>query len=331
MIRVLQNRLLNTFLHKFSFLFSCIYYTIFITGVNPVKSIPLLILATITAIGIAGFGYFLNDLTDLEEDLSIGKQNMLSNVKKSQRRYIGFGFLILALGPWIWLPFDIKSIFILGVELLLFAMYSLPPIRLKERGLLGVISDALYAHTIPCLLAMYTFSGLKGIPNINMFHVFLFGIWLTLSGIRNIISHQIDDLLNDTKTNTQTFLVRFQKKKNLIKISLWVVIAFEVILFCGILIPRGLGSIVICWFGLALIHIIRNFRKFSNDLNLFQIVHHRILNEFYEIIFPIVLLFTIVLSQSSYWGLILFHCIVFSMLYFDYFERFLKQYVSKFK
>ena len=300
MIKVIQNRLLHTFLHKFSFLFACIYYTIFVTGKDPIASIPLLILAVITAIGVASLGYFLNDLVDLKSDVELGKRNMLTKLNPLRIIIVGVTFFALALAPWIWLPFDVKSGLILLIEILLFVLYSIPPFRLKERGIWGVIVDALYAHTIPCLLAMYTFSGLQGIPEINIIHVLIFGIWLTLSGVRNIFNHQIEDLENDEKSGTITFVVKYLNKKKEINTSLWILIFLEIVLFCLILIPRGLGIIVIVWLFLSTLHLLRNRNHLMNHDTFFSILHHRILNEFYEIIFPVILLTTIFLGQLKF-------------------------------
>jgi hypothetical protein len=48
----------------------------------------------------------------------------------------------------------LKGIALTAVELLLPATYPIPPIRTKERGLVGITSDALAAHVYPALLAL---------------------------------------------------------------------------------------------------------------------------------------------------------------------------------
>src|SRR5438045_3826208 len=107
----------------------------------------------------AAYVSLINDLTDLDEDAAAGKDNRLAH---RSRRYawgviagvVGVGVavaviawrddpLVLGLyaGPW-----------------LAFTLYSLPPIRLKARGIAGVLADASGAHLFPhALIAVAVF------------------------------------------------------------------------------------------------------------------------------------------------------------------------------
>jgi 4-hydroxybenzoate polyprenyltransferase len=80
------------------------------------------------------------------------------------------------------------------------AGYSLRPLRLKERGLLGVLAAATAQRVAPGLVA------------VGVFHAATPGVWLFLAavglhGVRYILFHQLADAWNDFWTGVQTFVV----------------------------------------------------------------------------------------------------------------------------
>lgn len=175
---------------------------------------PVLALLSLAVIaGFASLGYLINDLFDLDKDRQVGKRNFLLDKPIALR--IAFFALSLALtfAPWLYLPSDRVSYFLIGLELSLFVVYSCPPLRLKERKLLGILADALYAHAVPVALAAYTFA-LAGMPAPHWYiPLALLLAWQLLAGVRNILVHQQEDLVSDAATGTQTLATQTDEKK----------------------------------------------------------------------------------------------------------------------
>ncbi len=187
----------------------------------------------IICIGIAGIGYALNDIIDYDADLKNKKRNLFINTSKIQSTLFVITFILFAIFPWFYLPFTTVTVFFLIIEFVLFFLYAFPPFRLKEKGILGVLADALYAQVIPNLLAVYTFLKLSETLKLNYIFLILFSVWLLLVGIRNILKHQIEDCENDIRTNTNTFVTKNGKLLSE-KISYFIA-NIEIIIFCVLL------------------------------------------------------------------------------------------------
>jgi len=196
------------------------------------KFIPLALLSLATISGFASLGYLLNDFFDREKDARAGKKNFLAG--KSPLLVILFflisiSFLLL---PWKFLPFDNFSAALIISQVLLFLIYSIPPVRLKERGLAGIITDALYAHSLPVVLAAYTFS-LAAERAFPVFPVILLFAWQTLTGVRNILIHQADDLRSDKKSGEKNFVPEIYPKPfhSIVKYLIFSELLFSLVFF----------------------------------------------------------------------------------------------------
>jgi len=95
---------------------------------------------------------------------------------------------------------------LIGIELLLFAAYAMPPIRLKERGIAGILADASYAHVLPAVVAWVTFGLARWAP-IDVATSFVLGAWMLPMGMRHLLRHQYDDLDRDRLADTRTYAV----------------------------------------------------------------------------------------------------------------------------
>ncbi|MDB5282355.1 MAG: Methyltransferase type 11 [Bacteroidota bacterium] len=177
-------------------------------------------LSLITIIGIAGYAYLLNDWADIKKDAAASKPNAMAALPVSARISLLLIFFVLALLPWFFFPYNFQNICLLGFELLLFLLYAAPPFRLKEMPLAGILTDALYAHALPALLAALTFFEIAEISHNNKIHLmvllnlpFLVSLtgWQFFLGIRNILLHQLQDIDNDLVSATRTFATRFGK------------------------------------------------------------------------------------------------------------------------
>jgi len=178
------------------------------------RAVALYACALITSVGFAGFGYATNDLSDIDADRVAGKSNSAIAYGKKSMLLIAFGFLLVALLPWLYLPSDRFSLLLIVVEFLLFILYAFPPFRLKNKGLVGVFVDALYAYVVPAMLATWTFylAGDKKLEHLT-FLILPLTFWLLFVGLRGILYHQLADFDNDALAGSRTWVQSLGKQK----------------------------------------------------------------------------------------------------------------------
>jgi 1,4-dihydroxy-2-naphthoate octaprenyltransferase len=162
-------------------------------------TILILILSICTSFGFAALGYFINEYFDQKDDRVAGKFNKLSVLNRPKTLALLLLISLTAFLPWIVLPKDSLTYYLIGAEILCFLIYSLPYIKIKKAAFLAGILDAGYAYLIPGLLSFHTFA-LLGKSDSNK-EPFLFFAFLFFVGYRNIFLHQIKDVLKDQKTN----------------------------------------------------------------------------------------------------------------------------------
>jgi 1,4-dihydroxy-2-naphthoate octaprenyltransferase len=226
-------RLRNPWNYKAPLLISLCYLAIAL-GRAPGDQALLGILASLCTIaGIAGVAYFINDLGDVRADLLAGKDNAVAGMNWRERALTLTVFLAAALGPWFYLPFTRTSAILLAAEFGLFVIYCFPPFRLKERGFLGVIADAAYAHTLPAVLAVLTFAYLASEPIADLPALLLaIAGWQLALGMRNIVLHQLQDHDADVAGGNRTLAVTLGPER-LATILKTVLVPLEIAGFAG--------------------------------------------------------------------------------------------------
>lgn len=315
------NRLSQPWLSKGSLILAIIYGCL-LPGIVVGNSFAFsLFMAYAVLVGIVGLGYFINDYFDLEADLKVGKSNIVQPLNGVQRFFLLSLLVFMSLLPWMYLPFTAISFILLITELFLFLIYSVKPIRLKDRAEAGVITDALYAHAIPGLFAAYTFLQLSNsASSLSVFGIVLFASWLFIMGLRNILIHQIDDHKNDLLTHTHTFATKYGVTASRAKIRR-LLVPFELILFYGwCFVLHPLYHWIAFVFLVYTVYIyFREIVQFKTGKRSVVDIHEGgydflnaiLLNEFYEKWLPMIIL--ILLSiEDMHWMLFLFiHIILF--------------------
>ncbi|MBK9407614.1 MAG: UbiA family prenyltransferase [Gemmatimonadetes bacterium] len=163
-----------------------------------------LALFLVSSLGIGGIGYLLTDAFDVEEDRRIGKQNGWSALSPLARLVVSTCLLAAAALPWRWLPNARLGASLVVLEMLLFLLYAVPPIRLKERGVAGIVTDAVYAHVLPVAVAWTVFAGPPDTRGDEVL-IALFLLWMLAMGMRHLARHQHDDLDRDRMAGIRTF------------------------------------------------------------------------------------------------------------------------------
>jgi len=217
---------------------------------NPISAFFHLLILLGAIVTGAIFVSLINDFTDLEDDSKAGKLNRLAGF--STGRSIAYIFLIVSLGSfftWYLWVYSTTILFYLGAWIS-FSLYSIPPIRLKSRGVLGVFADAFGAHVFPTLFVlsgMFEFMGREH----DVYVFLILGVWSFSYGLRGILWHQFLDLHNDRIAGVKTFASN--SKTNQIKLLERIIICAELVFF-GLLVLSFDQLILLVFLGCFIIY-----------------------------------------------------------------------------
>jgi 4-hydroxybenzoate polyprenyltransferase len=150
---------------------------------------------------LTAYGYFVNDLADTGLDQRHHKPNPFLNLSRPVAALV-VGFFLLA-GLALALPFQNTPGFapILLLWVFLSSAYSLRPLRLKERGGLGLAASVLSQQTLPVMLLFLAFA-----PAWDWGALIFVG-FASLRGLCSDVSHQLRDYPDDRQTHTRTYVV----------------------------------------------------------------------------------------------------------------------------
>lgn len=151
---------------------------------------------------MTGYGYFVNDLADQDVDRHLGKPNAFHGVARGAAWALTGGFLLV--GLLCALPFLARPGFAaaLGGWVFCSSAYSLPPLRWKERGALGLVVTVAAQQVLPMLLLFLALA-----PMLD-WGAGLFILYAALRGLSSDLGHQMRDAAGDSRTGTRTFAVR---------------------------------------------------------------------------------------------------------------------------
>lgn len=301
-----------TFTNKLPIAFGFYYLGLWAIGIPALRqALPfaLAILAVFFASGL--FVRFYNDLFDMEADAQGGKFNLASKVSPRWRvplLLFATGLIALILAA-LQAPFYLYGL--MGLQHLLYILYSTPPIRLKGRRWGGVLTDAAYGHALPAVIALAFAFALSGQPPAAFTHLFLavFPV-LMLSGINNIVYHQLMDFQSDGAAGIQTLAIAKGAQRLRALGTRWLV-PLEAIGLIALLAYLGLSlqtNLILALAPLALVHALACYRAH------YQRRPHQLLvlfNEVYDTWLPVAIIGTLVQREPAYLLLLAFHLLLF--------------------
>jgi colanic acid/amylovoran biosynthesis glycosyltransferase len=274
-----------------------------------------------TIVGIACFGYLTNDLADRRTDEISNKPNGTSNLGTVSIILVGFAAMVFAILPWFVFPTSLLSWGLVLLELLLFVLYAFPPFRLKELPFIGAITDALYAHAVPALLASITFVYLIDQLPVNRSSLLISLVaWQFVVGLRGIIFHHLKDYNNDISSNTRTLatqlgIERLERitKRFLIPVEFLSFLVFVYQLNWNLPLALSIASVFILRSVFLQIKMPKayGFRTFV----------HAHLDDFYIRWFPLIILGFLLISEPKFLGLACIHVLFFPSLVKDWYHR----------
>lgn len=201
----------------------------------------------------AAYVSLINDLTDEADDRAAGKPNRMAG-----RSPAGKVFLIALpvtaglVFAWLWRDDPLLLCCYLGAWAA-FSLYSLPPVRLKARGGLGLLADAAGAHMFPALVAAALAAHVADRPA-GAVWLSAIAIWSLAYGVRGILWHQIGDAENDERSGVATFVQR-RSATFAGRLGLWIVFPVELMALAVLMWRLDSGFVVVgvgayalfCW------------------------------------------------------------------------------------
>ena len=172
----------------------------------------------------AAFGHIINDYADRRADRQAGKSKILATWSEPAAR-VAVAMPCLGAVVIAWTVFGSRTFGSTLLAILLAALYSISPARLKERGLLGWATATVTQRTLPVAIVFQAF-GVWDAVAVG------FVILNTLIGLRFIIVHQLRDRGNDQRAGVRTVATEVDPR-SLVSV-LHGLFALEIIVACGV-------------------------------------------------------------------------------------------------
>lgn len=291
-------------------IFAVFYATALILGAPLTALWATAILLLAALVPGAVYVSLVNDLTDREEDAAAGKPNRLAGRSAPVIALLLAVPIAIGLGfAWHWRDDPLLLIPYLAAWTA-FSLYSLPPFRLKARGLPGILADASGAHLFPTMVAVGLVFRAVGVDPWPLWLVSA-GIWAFVYGLRGILWHQLLDAEHDRAAAVKTFVVRHRRER-ILTLAHWLVFPVELVTFAFLMskMTSALPLFFLFLYGALVLRRLRLFRMQA------VIVEPRpryliILHEYYDLFLPLSLLVACALRSPSDGVAILVHFLLF--------------------
>jgi len=288
------------------------YAAIYLANYPPGPAILRLLILLLSIIIGAVYVSVINDITDIKEDAKAGKKNRMAGISKWQQTLIVSLCLIAGLFFGYLIYPDKISLFFYAMAYVVFSLYSIPPFRLKKRGIWGVFCDASGAHLFPTLLIAYNLAAVSGtVP--NPVWIIAVGIWALCYGLRGILWHQFYDRENDLASGTTTFVSKVDPAN--FKLQEMALFTIEVCALCVMLwyiINPVIIQFVVFYLILVLIRKLSFKYKTTFIISPKNAPYQLLLNDYYLVFLPLSLLVTFSLNYKYGWIILLVHMLLFS-------------------
>lgn len=285
-------------------------------GTALIEGAPLLPLAPaagllVAALAIcAAYVSVLNDVTDERDDRRAGKPNNMAGKAGWTKAAILGGLVAagLAVG-WAWSA-DPPLLLAYGGSWIAYSLYSLPPVRLKRRGLAGAIADAAGAHLFPALTAVLL-AVHHGGGTIRLPWICAAAIWAVACGLRGIVWHQLKDKANDRAAGVGT-LARKVPRRRLVTIGERLIFPIEIAALAALL-WQARSPIAAAFLAAYLLFVLHRTRRAGSA---FVIVEPRpgglhLLLDYYAMLLPAAFLIQSAIAWPGDLALLAAHLLLF--------------------
>lgn len=252
----------------------------------------------------------LNDITDIDEDQSAGKHNRMAKLNRFQRGMLLLALISVAcLFSW-FMRNNLMAVVMYIASYLAFTLYSVPPFRLKKRGILGLFADASGSQMFPTLF-IAAFMSVQFQYELSVTDLTMIAIWSLCFGLRGILWHQFHDLENDRRSGLHTIVQ--QMNGTMTKIVGRSILFFEVSALLVFLVRLGnnyfLYTLIIYLAYIGYRHMKTNLEVIiiKYNTNHFEIV----MNVFYQVFLPVSILIAMTINHLEFAILLVIHLVFF--------------------
>ena len=180
------------------------YLSTLLSGSSFSVAWPVFLSVLAAMIPLASYVCVINDITDEQDDLLGGKGNTMAGRPLAfKAAWLAACLLGGALVAALCFRENLTALLLYAGNWVAFTLYSVPPFRLKKRGLAGVMADACGGVLLPALWAAILCD-----PNAEGIFIGPLAIWGFSFGLRGILYHQAGDFAADQASGTSTFAVR---------------------------------------------------------------------------------------------------------------------------
>jgi 4-hydroxybenzoate polyprenyltransferase len=149
---------------------------------------------------VLAFCYLLNDWTDREVDLRQGKKKSTRSLPLGWLTAILVTLIIIGLGVLVCIKLTVPIAVLAAVSVVGSVAYSVRPMRLKERGIWGVLAAAILQR-VPVFVIFAL------LVSVSVTVTVYVCAWLSLLGLIFILEHQIEDWPADSAHGVKTLVV----------------------------------------------------------------------------------------------------------------------------
>ncbi|TGE25351.1 hypothetical protein E5K00_09235 [Hymenobacter aquaticus] len=300
---------------KFSPVLATFYASACLAGVTVWPLLPKLLLLLLSLTVGATYVSVINDWTDQADDQAGGKYNRVAN----KPTVFPMALLVLCLGTglvlgvYFWHTSPLSGMLYLG-SWVAFSCYSLPPIRLKKRGLAGVLSDASGSHLFPQLLTVSLVSAWTSHPLPGLWYAAV-GVWALACGIRNILLHQLDDVEADAQAGVSTW-VSLRGTRFAQRFGQYVVFPIEVLAF-GTMLVLSQQIWPVLLLGVYAAMEAFKWRLWSSPPRVLQPNSRILLGEYYEVFYPLAFVLVLSLRHPIDGWVLALHLLLFGLRFWQ--------------
>ncbi|HZF96566.1 MAG TPA: UbiA family prenyltransferase [Allosphingosinicella sp.] len=193
--------------HKLVPLLTAFYATALFAGAGVSALWTTALVFLLSLLPGAAYVSIVNDVFDVRSDEAAGKPNRMA-ARSPAFRAAAVAACVAAGFPFFWYwRSDPAALACYAAAWIAFSLYSVPPARLKVRGVFGLCADAAGAHFFPTLLAAAALFAALGRPAPAAWLAAI-GCWSFALGCRGILWHQLLDRDRDERSGIATFAVR---------------------------------------------------------------------------------------------------------------------------
>lgn len=194
---------------KLTLVLAIAYTYVAILDVGPRLALTALVALVVSAIMLTLYAHLTNDIFDIEVDARSGKPNSAASLSTGARFARLALFALAGFLPWLVIDPGGPAFAALCLIYALPLVYSAPPVRLKDRSSLGVVSDAVMAHVAPATFTSLLFIHVaEGTTRLAAHFLVATISWSVFLGLRGILVHQLRDHDRDVIAGAGTFVAR---------------------------------------------------------------------------------------------------------------------------